>query len=216
MANSWPKGGRTTERWRKAVEKVADWVPVDIVLAWIDTESGGVPTVVTNLGERGLFQVHPDEVAFLKMTADEFQRLTTDPALALRYGIKMMKLYAFQAKKTLAAVGVEWHGRDFWKLTKLFHGAFSMPSAAVNAFTRVVGRGPDNWDELYLFVDGEAKAGRDLIPGNPTQSARLRQLTPSIMANAEKTGEASELPEFNRDKVSMVGNLLRSFGLLAA
>jgi len=210
MAKNWPKGGATTERWRKRVSKVAEWVPVDALLAWIDTESGGQPQITTSLGERGLFQVHPDEVSFLGLTDDEFQRLTTDTDLALRIGVRMVKLYAFQAKKVLKAVGEDWHGRDFWKLTKLFHGAFSMPSVAVNAFQRVNGRGPTNWRELQAFALAEAAAGRDLAPGART----LRLLTPNVFANAEKTGEASEIPEYTRDRVAAVGPLLRSFGLM--
>jgi len=212
MAQNWPKGGRTTERWRKKLERVAGWVPVDILLAWIDTESGGRPTVTTHLGERGLFQVHPAEVEMLGLTQDEFMRLTTDTVLALRVGVKMVKTYAYQAKKDLTKVGAEWHGRDFWKLVKLYHGAFAMPSSALNAFLRVNGRAPENWNELYTFTLQEAAAGRDLIPGNPTLSATLRRLTNFIMANAEKTGEASELPVYNRDKVAIVTRLLRQAG----
>jgi len=212
----WTNGGGNTERWRRAITKVADWVPVDAALAWIDTESGGQPTIVTTLGERGLFQVHPDEVEFLKLTPEEFERLTLDTGLALRVGIRQMKAYAFQAKKVLGAVGAEWHGRDFWKLVKLFHGAFSMPSAAVNAFARETGRGPDNWYELMLFAKNEAAAKHDLVPTSTRQSATLRALTPSVFENAQKTGEKSELPEYNRDRVALLGNLLRSYGLLAA
>jgi hypothetical protein len=214
MAKNWHNGGALTERWRKPLTKVADWVPVDALLAWIDTESGGQPQITTSLGERGLFQVHPDEVSFLGLTDDEFQRLTTDTALALRVGVKQSKLYAFQAKKALNAVGADWHGRDFWKLTKLFHGAFSMPSAALNAYQRVNGQGPETWRELQAFAVGEAAAGRDLVPGQTHQSAVLRSLTTSTFANAEKTGEASEVPEIGRGTVATIGPLLRSFGLM--
>jgi len=214
MAPIFPNGGALTERWRKPLSKIADWVPVDALLAWIDTESGGIPTITTGLGERGLFQVHPDEREFLGLTEAEFQNLTTDLNLALRTGVKQAKLFAFQTKKTLNAVGSEWHGRDFWKLTKLFHGAFGMPSAAVNAFQRVKGRGPENWRELQEFALAEAAAGRDLVPGNARFSAVLRSLTKNILANAEKTGEASGLPEINRGTVAIVTPILRSFGLM--
>jgi hypothetical protein len=214
MAKNWPQGGALTERWRKSAAKVADWVPVDALLAWIDTESGGQPQITTSLGERGLFQVHPDEVSFLGLTDDEFQRLTTDTNLALRVGVRQAKLFAFQAKKDLRAVGQDWHGRDFWKMVKLYHGAFSMPSASLNAFQRVNGRGPTNWRELQTFALAEAAAGRELVPGQTRQSAVLRALTPNVFANAEKTGEASEIPEYTRDRVATVGPLLRSFGLM--
>lgn len=214
MAKSWPKGGRTPERWRKALERIAGWVPVDFLLAWMDTESGGRPAIVSSLNERGLFQVHPDEVAFLHMTPDEFQRLTTDASLALRYGVKAARLYAFQAKKALNAVGADWHGRDFWKLVKLYHGAFGMPSSALNAFARVNGRGPRDWPELYAFVISEANAGHDLVPGNVKLSQVLRRLSQFVMDNAEKTGEASELPIYNPTQVALVSDLLHSVALL--
>lgn len=213
-SNQWPKGGRTTERWRKKLERIAGWVPVDALLAWIDTESGGRPTVTTSLGERGLFQVHPAEVEMLGLTQDEFMRLTTDTDLALRVGVKTAKLFAYQAKKDLAKVGTDWHGRDFWKLVKLYHGAFGMPSSALNAFSRANKRGPESWSELYAFVLGEAQAGRDLVPSNVKLSQTLRQLTPGIMANAEKTGEAADLPIYNRDKVAIVTSLLRQAGFM--
>jgi soluble lytic murein transglycosylase-like protein len=214
MAKTWPKGGATTERWRRKLERIATWVPVDALLAWIDTESGGRPDVTTSLGERGLFQVHPDEVEMLGLTQDEFTRLTTDPDLALRVGVRQAKLYARQAKSDLAKAGVEWHGRDFWKLVKLYHGAYAMPRAALQAFARTYGRGPDSWAELYAFTLREAAAGRDLITNNPQLSKTLRQLTNFVMANAEKTGEASELPVFRSDRVAQVADLLRRAGIM--
>ena len=67
-----------------------------------------------------------------------------------------------------------------------------------------------SWRELQTFALAEAAAGRDLAPGATT----LRRLTPGVFANAEKTGEASEIPEYNRDRVASVGPLLRSFGLM--
>lgn len=210
----WPGGGTTPEVWRKPLEKIADWVPVDFLLAWIDVESNGVPNVTTELGERGLFQVHPDEREFLRLTQDQFQALTTDTDLALRTGVLQAKLFAYQAKKALNAAGVDWHGRDFWKVVKLYHGAFGMPGAAINAFNRTNGRGPDDWTELQTFALDEAKNGRDLVPGDKRTSAVLRGLTAKVFANAEKTGEESEVPIVIRERVASIAPLLRLVGLM--
>lgn len=214
----WKGGGNVTESWRGPLTKIADWVPLDFLLAWIDVESNGIPTIIERAadprGERGLFQVHPDEREYLGLTPEQFDALTTDTGLALRTGVKHAKLFAIQAKKALNRNGQDWHGRDFWKLVKLYHGAFAMPDSAVDAFKRVNGRGPDTWDELMAFARAEAKAGRNLLPGNAALSTTLRNLTTSTFNNAQDTGERSELPVLDRTKISMVAPVLRQGGLL--
>lgn len=214
----WPGGGNVTESWRKSLEPIADWVPVDFLLGWIDIESNGIPSIIETSadprGERGLFQVHPDEREYLGLTQEQFDALTKDPGLALRFGVKHAKMFALQAKKALKTVGQEWHGRDFWKLVKLHHGAFAMPSASLNAFKRSKGRGPDTWDELQAFALDEAKNGRALDPANPQLSATLRGMTKSTFTNAQDTGERSELPIIGSNQVSQVAPVLRKGGLL--
>lgn len=214
----WKGGGNVTESWRGPLSKIADWVPLDFLLAWIDVESNGIPTVIERSadprGERGLFQVHPDEREYLGLTPEQFEALTTDTGLALRAGVLHAKMFAYQAKKALAAVQQEWHGRDFWKLVKLYHGAFGMSNSALNAFKRVNGRGPDTWDELMAFALAEAKAQRDLVPGNAQLSRTLRNLTTSTFNNAQDTGERSELPVLDRTKISSIAPVFRRGGLL--
>jgi hypothetical protein len=214
----WKGGGNVTESWRSSLEKIADWVPVDFLLGWIDVESNGIPTIIElgadPRGERGLFQVHPDEREYLGLTQEQFEALTKDIGLALRTGVKHAKMFAYQAKRALNNVGQEWHGRDFWKLVKLYHGAFGMPNTAVNAFKRSKGRGPDTWDELMAFALDEAKNGRALDPANPQLSTTLRNLTKSTFENAQDTGERSELPIIARSTVSSVAPVLRQGGLL--
>jgi hypothetical protein len=191
---------RSVERWRKPLEKLADWVPLDFLLAWVDKESNGLPHVVSSIGERGLFQVHKDEVPYLKLSEAEFQKLTKDTALALKTGVKQAKLYANFSKKFLAEVRVEWHGQDFWKLVKLHHAAFAMPRYTLLAFKREHGRGPASWDELYKFATKMAAEKKDLIPDKPKFSARLRGLTAKTFKNADTVGSvvpaiaATDLP----------------------
>jgi len=181
--------GRAVERWRKSLTRLAGWVPVDFLLAWVDKESKGLPNVVSPIGERGLFQVHEDEKTFLKIPDADFTNLTTDPALAMRTGVRQAKTYAAYAKRFLADVGVEWHGRDFWKLVKLHHGAFGMPKYALLAFQRENGRGPQNWHELMKFALDAAEAKKDLIPTDTNLSTKLRSITVKVFNNADVVGE---------------------------
>lgn len=177
------------ERWRKSLTKLASWVPVDFLLAWVDKESRGLPHVVSPIGERGLFQVHEDEKTFLKIPDADFMRLTTDPALAMRIGIRQAKTYAAYAKRFLADVGVEWHGRDFWKLVKLHHAAFGMPKYALLAFQRQNGRGPQDWQEFMRFALDAATRGENLAPADAKLSAKLRAITVKVFSNADEVGQ---------------------------
>lgn len=214
LTKNWPGGGALTERWRKPLAKIADWVPVDFLLAWIDVESNGKPETISTLGERGLFQVHPDEKDVLRLSDIDFQDLTSNLALALKTGVLQAKTFAYYTKRFLADVGAEWHGRDFWKLVKLHHGAFAMPKYTLLAFQQEFGRGPSDWEELQNFALDAVARNKDLIPSDKKFSTKLRALIPKTFANAEKTGERSELPIYNPGLIGSVVNALRAFNLM--
>lgn len=203
MAVAFPPG---VERWRKPLEKISGWVPINFLLAWIQKESGGRPHVVSSLGERGLFQVHKDEVPFLKITDEQFANLTKDARLALQVGVKQAKLYARFAKRFLADVGAEWHGQDFWKLVKLHHGAFAMPKYALLAFQREHGRGPKTWSELKAFVLDAVEKKQDLVPGNEVLSAKLHAIAKKVFDNADEVG--SVVPVIDPETVAMLRRIL--------
>ncbi len=207
-------GGFQTERWRGQLTPFASWVPIDFLLAWIDVESNGKPDEVSDIGERGLFQVHPDEREILHMSDEDFQNLTTDFNLALKSGVAQAKTYAVFAKRFLTDVGSEWHGRDFWKLVKLHHGAFGMPKFSLLAFQAANGRGPVSWDELQKFALNAAATGQDFVPTDKKFSAKLRSLVPKTFANAEKTGERSGIPITHPAEIADVTDLLRAANLL--
>ena len=211
-------GGYLTTRWRKRVAPLARGVPLDFVLAWIDRESDGKPETVSKLGERGLFQVHPDERDWLlALTPAQFAALT-DPAqqdAAIKIGMRLVRKYAMYARRYLTEVGAEWHGRDFWQLVKLFHGAFALPPYGLRAFAAANGRGPVGWDEFRTWLLDAATAGTPLAPNDLALSKRLRNLTPALIANAEETGRRSGMIAVSPGALATVANLLRVFGLLA-
>lgn len=198
---------RSVERWRKPLKKLNDWVPLDFLLAWIRVESGGrLSPPVTSLGERGLFQVHPDEVPYLKLSDEQFKNLTKDSGLALRTGVKQAKLYARFSKKYLTEVGSEWHGRDFWKLVKLHHGAFSIPRYTLLAFERENSHGPATWEELETFALDAVTDKKDLVPDDKKFSKRLRALIPKTFKNADKTGAV--VPMIGPDEIAAIKRII--------
>jgi hypothetical protein len=204
----WPNGGWLTERWREPIKTYAQWVPIDFLLAWIDVESGGQLDNVSEIGERSLFQIHPDEQSMLNIPDADFQALTTNAALSLKYGVMEAMKYATYAKRALAAAGVEWHGRDFWKMTKLFHGAFSIPSATLQAFKTENHRGPVSWDELQTWALNAAQQQ------DPVLTTRVRALIPKTFANAQKTGEISQVPAYDPTTTAAASSLFRAYGLM--
>jgi len=210
-------GGYTTERWRSRVVPLAKGIPVDFALAWIDKETGGRPTIISSLGERGLFQIHPDERAWLLgLTPEQFEALS-DPAqqdTALQVGMRMIRKYAAFAKRYLGAVGVEWHGLDFWRMVKLHHGAFALPKYTLEAFARAHGRGPADWQEFRTWLLDAAATNVDLAPKDPVLARRLRELTPRVIANAEETGRRSGLPLESAPMFTTLSDLLRTFKLM--
>jgi hypothetical protein len=200
-------------KYRKPLEQLKDnWVPTDFLLAWIQRESNGQLGIVSkNLGERGLFQMHPDEKTFFKVPDTEWNQILTSRPVALKWGVHNAKAYAGYAKKELAAIGAEWHGRDFWKVVKLYHGAFSLPRASLKAFYRTNARPPADWNELMAFALAAAAQKVDLVPSNARLSQVLRGITTKVFNNAEATGGV--LPAYNPAEVATVTAFLQQFGL---
>lgn len=213
-AERWPGGGLQTEQWRRPLTPLAKWAPIDFLLAWIDVESNGKLSTLTSLGERGLFQEHPDEKGFLGLTDEAFLRLSTDPTHSLRVGVNHAIKFAIYAKRFLAEVGQDWHGRDFWALTKLLHGGFAIPPTLLRAFKRTYGRGPASWQELTTFAQHAIDTDLELVPGDPKTSAKIRRLLPSTIANAETTVTRSRLPQINPVDMTNIGDLLRRYDLM--
>lgn len=191
-----PKG---TERWRRTLMglKSFRFLPTDFMLAWIDVESSGLPGTVSPLNERGLFQIHPGERDWLlRLTPQQFADLT-DPAkqdAALKIAARMVQKYVKFAQEDLAAAGVRWHGLDFWRLVKLYHGAFSVPRLGLRAFRRVYGRGPANWDEFAAFLREVHRTDGALAVGKVNLPDKTVRLIPKTLNNAEETARRSGMP----------------------
>ncbi len=80
---------------RQVVEMLDEYrgdLPREFLLGWMAVESDGQIASTTSLGERGYFQIHPEENAdFLRLSGDQFAKLSTDRELSVREGIKLVK-----------------------------------------------------------------------------------------------------------------------------
>jgi Transglycosylase SLT domain len=183
----------TVERWRSLVSKYAGSLPVDFLLAWMQIESDGIPGTVSSIGERGLYQIHPDEKAeLLKLSnaAWDAELSKTDATQQVIDGVKLANVYVNWAKKTLQQVGQTWNGQDFYKLVKLFHAASAVPKYTILGYYNRNGTGPQSWDDLENFAFQAADQGTLLIPKDPSLSARINNLTKArrVWNNADTVG----------------------------
>ena len=122
-------------------------IPLDFLLGWIDIESGGRIGVVTNLDERGYFQIHPGESKNPSLRFDH-RRLSTDPDYFLKSGIQLITYYGTIVQKNYKLQ----YGTDlFWHIVKLLHW---LPGGVQVIFKDMGERGvaPKTWEELKQYV----------------------------------------------------------------
>lgn len=164
-------------------------VPVEFLMAWIRVESGGRISSITNLGERGYFQIMPGkghEAEKLGMGVDKndprFVRLSTDPEYSLAMGAKLVKSKIDSATTMLARNGVFFAGDDFLKFVKLQHGGVGYAQDLLQVVSKSLGRAPESWNEFY--TEGVRISKRGASSGlrfSPATSLR-------VLENAQRTG----------------------------
>jgi len=98
------------------LERYRGNIPLEFLLGWVAVESDGRIDVVTNLNERGFFQIHPDES---KDRRFQHERLTTDPDYSVQAGIRNVRYYADLARQRFPSIPA---GSElFWRIVKLQH-----------------------------------------------------------------------------------------------
>lgn len=174
----------SVERWRSTVRTYSRGLPVDFLLAWMKKESSGRPGVVSKLGERGMYQIHPQgERQLLALNDTDWDRLLSDATFDISQGTKLAALYRARATKLLAKNGAVWGGKSLYKMTKLQHGAPLVASEILKAFVTTYHRAPSNWTEFETF-------GRWAVDtGSPLLSSKVKILAPRVLANASEVGE---------------------------
>jgi hypothetical protein len=135
-----------------------DKIPLEFLLGWIEVESGGIigrPGEVSSLGERGYFQIHPDEWkdhGFARKFAGRTMKdLSTDADFSIRAGIELVRVNRDAITTALRKFGFS-PGQDlFWHLVKLRHWS----PVGINAtllHMKQNGFHPLNWDTFRAYM----------------------------------------------------------------
>lgn len=136
-------------------------MPPSFLQAWINEESGGDNTQVTKLNERGLFQImgahgktsfKDSEAGGLGMTEGEHKNLSSDPALSMMWGAKLVGKYSKIAKENAQAYGLKWDDTDMLRLTKMNHGGVGAEKHILDVAKAQLHRAPVSFDEMYKTV----------------------------------------------------------------
>lgn len=167
------------EKWRNLVNthSLGKGIPTDFLLRWIEVESDGQLSTVSELNERGLFQIFPeDERTNLGLSWDEFNRLSSDGDWSIVQGIRLVSRYKASATSKLASWNRTWYGSDFWKFVKLFHGSPVVIEWLHQGVVKVTGSPARDWQSFVSIgmaqLDGSRKA-----------------FAQRVIDNAEKTGK---------------------------
>ncbi len=100
------------------LDKYRGDLPRDFLLGWMAKENDGQVSPTTSLGERGYFQVHPEEATlYLGLSGSAFEKLSTDRETAIREGIKIVRRH----RAEIAKYGVT-NADLLLRLTKTRHG----------------------------------------------------------------------------------------------
>jgi hypothetical protein len=121
-------------------------IPLAFLLGWIDVESNGRIDVITNLDERGFFQIHPAES---KDRAIDHARLTTDPEYSVQAGLQIVRTYADVARRRFPWAPP---GSDlFWRIVKLQHAMGSPLARAMLVELQARGGAVPTWEAIKVF-----------------------------------------------------------------
>ncbi len=124
-------------------------IPLDFLLGWIEIESGRRIDSITNLCERGYFQIHPDQSKDFGIA--QHQRLSYDPDYSVSSGIKIVRLMIGKTEALAKAYGFTKDSDLFWGMAKLHHWLPSGPKTLLDLMQRR-GVRPVNWETVKKFV----------------------------------------------------------------
>lgn len=93
-------------------------VPLGVAVGWIEVESGGRLQEVTDLGERGYFQLSPEESRSLHV---DHNRLSTDSDYSLESGFQLVSYYHKIACSMIRNTAIDKGSEYAWRLTKFAH-----------------------------------------------------------------------------------------------
>ena len=144
-------------------------IPLDFLLGWIATESGGFIDVTTSEKENGFFQIMPSESRMLKL---DHVRLSTDPEYSVRSGIQLVRFYVnvVRTRYPWFPPGTEL----FWRMVDFQH-AMGMGAAASLLSSMRKNNVPMTWEAIkqHEVTYGPRLGQPVLIPRNSSQVGRF-------------------------------------------
>lgn len=135
--------------------------PLGISVGWIEVESGGNLHEITDLDERGLFQLSPAESRDLHI---EHDLLSSDLDYSLESGFKLIAYYQqFVDRCQVAAKGSEF----YWRLVKLFHAAGAGATGVYVRAAKAAGA-MSSWDAMYNYCASHDMELREATKHSPS------------------------------------------------
>jgi len=179
------------ERWRPFVRKYLPHAPEDFILAWIQHESNGNPRRrTTDLDERGILQIHPEEAASMGLTAAEWAYLLKGPGDSnysadthFRLSTRLIHHREETVQRYMRVRGFQFTGEDYWTAVKLVHGLPAILDQGAKAFIAANSYAPSTFAALAGWLRDTSWSYRN-AEGKTWSAARVSE----ILSNAESAG----------------------------
>lgn len=146
----------TSEVDRIRHEMGATDIPLNMLMGWIQVESGGKLSSrgLESLDERGLFQVSRDEAQAI---GEDHDKIGSDQDSSIRAGIKLARYHADRIDQILAKhpgmSGVFTKGSElYWRLVMFSFSAGAGTADALVARMQQSGEQFSNWDDVMKFA----------------------------------------------------------------
>lgn len=144
------------------LEKHRGDIPVEVLLAWMDVESGRQLGSHTSICERGYFQLHPEESISLGLNHD---LVGSNAQYSIIAGIRLVNQYR-QRVNRLRPYGIIPGSDTYWRLVKLCHW---IPSAGEKMLASMQKQGVavTDWTGISNFARTHAQPLAVNIKRNP-------------------------------------------------
>lgn len=175
---------------RAAMAQRSDLGPAadtEFLLRWIQLESGGRYTVVSSLGERGLFQVMESTAKSYGWSREQFLSLSQSQEASIRLGLEEVARLTKKALGRLAEIGASSSIPGVQAFIKLGHGLPLFQRAMTVGFRRAHGRPPTSWTEAATWLRALAKTEPRSVWLRDARGKYWTRSVDRILGNAEKT-----------------------------
>ena len=150
------------------LEKHRGDIPLNLLMGWIQVESGRDLGSLTSICERGYFQLHPDESIMLGLDHD---LVGTNAEYSVQAGIALVKMYRKTVDALSAKYGITKGDDVYWRLVKLCHFIPSAPKKIL-ALMDEAGAKDRSWEGIRTFVTEHKETLQASIKRDPLDGLR--------------------------------------------